>query len=132
MKAGDANKLHIFSVLQRMFGAESVITEHRFAAPARQFRFDYAVPAAKLAIEYQGHAGFIGKSGASGHSSITGLTRDCEKSNLARSLGWTVLTFTALFFRYEDRQKHNLTDIETTILNTIARMQEDRESFSKP
>jgi len=126
MKPGEINKMQILSTLQRIFGAENVVCEHRFAAPLRQWRFDYAIPDAMLAIEYHGHAGFVGGK-ASGHSTIKGLTNDCEKINVAQSMGWKVLAFTALHFRYEGRKKHKLKEIETTIMDAIARIQTERE-----
>jgi len=129
MKPGEINKLQILSTLQRMFGSENVLSEHRFAAPLRQWRFDYAIPEAMLAIEYHGHAGFVGEQ-ASGHSTIKGLTNDCEKMNVAQSMGWKVLAFTALHFRYEGRKKHKLNDIETTIMQAIARIQMEREAIN--
>ena len=126
MKPGEINKLQIKAVLETIFGAESVETEFRFH-PVRRWRFDYSIPEIRLAIEYQGHAGFIGK-GASGHSSIKGLTNDCEKMNSAIGLGWRVLAFTALHFKYNDRVKHNLTDVRETIMNALAGMQKEIES----
>ena len=56
------------------------------------------------------------------------MTNDCEKFNAARSLGWTVLTFTALHFSYRDRIKHKLTSPEETIMSVIERIQEEREA----
>jgi hypothetical protein len=100
--------------------------EHRFHA-VRRWRFDYAIPEIKLACEYHGHAGFIGRSGASGHSSIKGLTNDAEKINSAIACGWRVLAFTALHFKYNDRIKHKLTPVRETIMNTLATMQEERQ-----
>lgn len=56
----------------------------------RKFRFDYALPAHKVGIEYEGI------SGKSRHTSITGYTNDCEKYNLAQIAGWKVLRYTVL------------------------------------
>jgi len=112
--------------LEIIFGKERVVTEHKFH-PVRRWRFDYAIPEIKLAVEYHGHSGFIGK-GSSGHSTIKGLTNDCEKMNSAITLGWTVLAFTALHFRLQERERHNLTDARTTILNALA-MMEDRKQY---
>ena len=57
----------------------------------RRFRFDFALPIHKIAIEYEGIV-----SGKSRHTSITGYTRDTEKYNLATIEGWKVLRYTAL------------------------------------
>lgn len=125
MKAGDANKLTIKAILETIFGPELVTLEHRFHE-VRRWRFDYAVPQIKLAIEYQGHAGFVGK-GQSGHSTIKGLTNDCEKMNSALAHGWRVLAFTALHFRYNDRIKHNLTEPREAIMNLLAQLQSEKD-----
>lgn len=126
MKPGELNKLMIRQILETVFGAEMVAAEFRFH-PVRRWRFDYAVPEIRLAVEYHGHAGFVGK-GVSGHSTIKGLTNDCEKMNSAIAAGWRVLAFTALHFRYSDRTKHNLTDVQTTVMDTLAAMQTEIES----
>jgi hypothetical protein len=89
------------------------VREHRFH-PVRMWRFDLAVLDCKLAIEYHGHSGFQGGK-VSGHSTIKGLTNDCEKFNQARLLGWTVLSFTTLHFKENDRQRHKLTSPVLTV-----------------
>jgi hypothetical protein len=89
----------------RHFGAEFV-EEYRFH-PVRMWRFDLAIVDRKIAIEYHGHSGFIGGK-ASGHSTIKGLSNDCEKLTQAMLLGWRMLAFTALHFRESERQKHKL------------------------
>lgn len=128
MKSGDANKLVILHTLQTLFGPERVTKEHRFH-PTRRWRFDYAVPEIRLAVEYNGHAAFVGRSGPSAHSSITGITRDAEKLNAAVALGWRVLQFTALHFRQQDRFKHNLRDVRSSILDVLAAMQTEQEKI---
>lgn len=57
--------------------------------PNRKFRWDYAWPDLKLAVEVNG-----GIWVQSGHSSGTGIARDAEKLNLAVLEGWRVLVFT--------------------------------------
>lgn len=54
----------------------------------RLYRFDYALPEYKIAIEQEGG---IWAKGNSGHSSGTGIMRDMEKSNLAQSMGWNLI-----------------------------------------
>ncbi|PHQ27863.1 hypothetical protein [Leeuwenhoekiella nanhaiensis] len=56
----------------------------------RKFRFDWAIPALKIAIEYEGIF-----SEKSGHTTISGYTKDCIKYNLATLEGWKVLRYTA-------------------------------------
>jgi hypothetical protein len=126
MKPGEINKLEILAILKTIFGEERVVTEHVFH-PTRKWRFDYAIPEIKLAVEYNGHGGFVGRAGASGHSSIKGITNDAEKMNSAIACGWRVLAFTALHFKYNDRIKHKLTPVRETIMNTITAMQEENE-----
>jgi hypothetical protein len=53
--------------------------------PDRDFRFDYAWPCAKVAVEQQGFRD---------HSTRKGLQRDYEKLNLAQLEGFIVLQFT--------------------------------------
>lgn len=126
MKPGEQNKMILLDTLQTIFGGENVLTEHRFH-PVRMWRFDYAIPAAKLAVEYHGHAGFI-RPGASGHSTIKGLTNDCEKMNQAIAQGWRVIAFTALHFRDTERTKHKLQRIKDTIMEAITAIQIEREN----
>lgn len=127
MKPGDANKLAIKSLLDQLFGPERVLAEHRFH-PVRRWRFDFAVPEIKLAIEYDGHGGFVKAGGISRHGSIVGMTNDAEKFNSAIALGWRVLKFTALHFTYKTREKHKLTGVSETIMNAIAQMQTEIEN----
>lgn len=67
-----------------------VTDEYQFAKP-RKFRFDHALVEQKIGIEYDGII-----SAKSRHTSISGFTRDCEKTNLAAVNGWRVLRYTAL------------------------------------
>lgn len=127
MKAGDSNKLVILHTLQTLFGPERVETEFRFH-PVRRWRFDYAVPEIRLAVEYNGHGGFVRAGGVSRHGSIIGMTGDAEKLNAAVGCGWRVLQFTTLHFRQQDRFKHNLRDVRETIMDALAAMQREEET----
>jgi very-short-patch-repair endonuclease len=60
------------------------------AIPGRKFAFDFAEPTSRVLIEIQGGIWTKG-----GHSSGTGISRDCEKSRLAQLHGWCVFAFTA-------------------------------------
>lgn len=62
--------------------------EYRFH-PERRFRFDYALPDYKIAIEIQGGTWTRGK-----HVRGKGYQDDCEKLNLAQTMGWRVLWYT--------------------------------------
>jgi hypothetical protein len=59
-------------------------TEYRFH-PDRKWRFDYAWPGLKIAIEYDGIM-----QRTVGHNSLGGILRDSEKINEAQRLGWRV------------------------------------------
>lgn len=62
--------------------------------PVRKFRFDWAIPSLKIAIEYEG---VISKK--SRHTTINGYTTDCVKYNLATTHGWKILRYTAKNYR---------------------------------
>lgn len=66
------------------------VAQYRFAAPEREYRSDFAWPAERLLVEVEGA---IWSSGKSGHTSGTGVTRDCEKANVATLRGWRTLRF---------------------------------------
>jgi very-short-patch-repair endonuclease len=75
--------------------------EYRFHVK-RKFRFDFALPEYKIGIEYDGL-----NSEKSGHTTLTGFTKDTEKRNLATSLGWQVFNYTVLNYQnvLQDIQK---------------------------
>lgn len=58
--------------------------------PTRKWRFDFAWPDKKLAVEIEGGVYSGGR-----HTRAKGFIADCEKYNEAAALGWTVLRFTA-------------------------------------
>lgn len=64
-------------------------TEYRFH-PTRRWRFDFAWPAIKLAVEIDGGTWVKGR-----HVRGAGYARDCEKMNTAQLMGWTVFRFTS-------------------------------------
>ncbi len=104
-------------ILLRSLGVE-FMEEYRFH-PVRMWRFDLAVPSLKVALEYHGHAGFRGGK-VSGHSTIKGLTNDCEKITTAQVMGWRVAAFTALHFRESERISHKLTNPLDTLTALIS------------
>ena len=59
-----------------------------FFSTERLYRFDYAIPEYKIAIEQEGG---IWAKGNSGHSSGTGIQRDMDKNNLAIAQGWVII-----------------------------------------
>ncbi len=61
------------------------VREYRFH-PERRWRFDFAWPDIKLAVEIDGRGR---------HQTVVGVRNDCEKLNEALRLGWRVLRFPA-------------------------------------
>lgn len=82
---------HFQRVMQAL--APDVPLEREFAAiPGRKFRWDFR--AGNLLIEVEGGTWVKG-----GHSTGTGIERDCMKQNLAVLHGYTVLRFTTTMIR---------------------------------
>ena len=67
---------------------EDVFKEYRFHS-TRLWRFDYAIPRLKIAIEIDGGIWIQGR-----HNSPKGYINDMEKFNEAAALGWVVLKLT--------------------------------------
>ena len=57
--------------------------------PTRKWRFDFAIPSHKIAIEIDGGVWNYGR-----HNRAQGYIADMKKFNAAASLGWIVLKFT--------------------------------------
>ena len=73
--------------MSEMPGVE-VVKEHMFHY-TRKWRFDYAMPDLKVAIEIDGGVWDYGR-----HNRPQGYINDMEKLNTAASMGWLVLRFT--------------------------------------
>lgn len=67
--------------------------EYKFD-PEREYRFDFCIPAIKVAIEYEGLM-----SAKSGHTTVTGYTKDTDKYHLAEVHGYRVIRLTALNYK---------------------------------
>jgi very-short-patch-repair endonuclease len=67
-----------------LVGAE-VVREYQFH-PQRRWRFDFAWPSQKVALEVEGWGR---------HQTFEGYKADCEKYNAALQMGWKVLRFMA-------------------------------------
>lgn len=67
------------------YGLPQVVAEHRFAAP-RRWRFDFAWPNEKVALEVDGGLWIRGR-----HARASGIVKEHEKFNEAACLGWRVL-----------------------------------------
>lgn len=70
--------------------------EYKFH-PLRKWRFDFANPTLKFAVECNG-----GQWVKSGHSSGKGLQRDAEKLNTAQAAGWRVYVLTTSMLSKRD------------------------------
>lgn len=78
--------------------------EHLFH-PTRRWRFDFAWPSQKLAVEIDGRGR---------HQTIVGVRADCEKMNEAIRLGWRVLRFPACDYRQAEVWAATVIDVLTT------------------
>lgn len=77
-----------FAALLASAGVEPPVSEFRFH-PTRRWRFDFAWPAKRVAVEIEGGAWSGGR-----HTRGSGFIADCDKYNAATLLGWRVLRFT--------------------------------------
>lgn len=68
--------------------APEPVSEHRFDA-TRRWRFDFAWPDKKVAVEIEGGTHANGR-----HNRAAGYAKDCEKYNAAAEAGWRVLRYT--------------------------------------
>lgn len=66
-----------------------LVEEYRFH-PERRWRFDFAWPSQRLALEIDGRGR---------HQTVVGTRQDCEKLNAAVALGWAVMRFPATDYR---------------------------------
>lgn len=73
-------------------GLPAPVLEHKFH-PTRNWRFDVAWPAFKLAIEIDGGVWVGGR-----HNASAGFVKDMEKFNSASILGWRILHTTPTHF----------------------------------
>lgn len=78
----------LFTCLCRSDLGVRCVKEYRFH-PVRKWRFDYAIPKYKIAIEIDGGVWTYGR-----HNRASGYIKDMEKMNTAASSGWLVLHFT--------------------------------------
>jgi len=78
----------VLNTIQSVYGL-SWEREYYFAYPKFKYRFDYAIPSLKVAIEVEGGVYIYGR-----HNKPAGYEEDCIKYSLAAAMGWTVLRFT--------------------------------------
>lgn len=77
----------VFNQLLMMCGISAPKPEYQFHQK-RKWRFDYAWPDKKVALEVEGG---IWRKGGGAHSHPSNIKRDIEKYNEATSLGWGIL-----------------------------------------
>ena len=73
--------------LFRSFKIPEPVREYMFH-PSRKWRFDFAWPSKKIAMEIEGGAWISGR-----HNRGSGFTNDMIKYNAACELGWRVLRY---------------------------------------
>tara|TARA_R110002153_G_scaffold239886_1_gene394447 strand:+ start:5843 stop:6205 length:363 start_codon:yes stop_codon:yes gene_type:complete len=84
-KASFILKAKTASALFVQLGLPEPVTEHKFH-PIRRWRFDYAWPDHKIALEVEGGVWTGGR-----HTSSVGFIKDMEKYNAAACLGWRII-----------------------------------------
>lgn len=92
--------------LQYWCNEKALTLEKEFKFCDRGWRFDYCIPALKIAIEFEGGIFQQYNDQKSGHGTAKHFTKDTDKYNRAAVLGWKVLRVTALNY--------------TTILKTLS------------
>jgi very-short-patch-repair endonuclease len=71
-----------------------LVREHRICKD-RMWRFDFAIPALKIAVEFEGGI-FLHNSG---HKTAKHYTKDTDKYNRATADGWKVIRITAMNYK---------------------------------
>lgn len=91
-KRGNTRNQHkitdLFTTLCKSDLRLDCVKEYRFH-PERRWRFDYAIPSHKIALEVEGGVWTGGR-----HTSPKGFLGDIEKYNAATLLGWRVFRTT--------------------------------------
>ena len=101
--SGDAAKAEMEMIL-KLYGLEYK-RELQFH-PTRRWRFDFAIPSLGIAIEYEGVF-----SQKSGHTSIPGYIKDCEKYREAAKQGWKLMRYTNKDYRQLTADLHEITGL---------------------
>ena len=78
----------VFTVICKTDLGVECVKEYKFH-PERRWRFDYAVPAYKIALEVEGGVWMQGR-----HTRPQGFLGDIEKYNTATLMGWRVFRTT--------------------------------------
>ncbi len=87
--------LRVWDIMCGRTGMVAVLPEREYRfAPPRKWRFDFAWPNLRVAVELEGGVWTGGR-----HATGAGLVSDMDKYNAAASLGWLVLRFSATHLR---------------------------------
>src|SRR5262245_2235370 len=86
MKASSLERL--FFLTWRAVEGPELQVQHKFH-PERKWRFDFAEPTSRVAVELEGGTWINGA-----HTRGTRYEADCEKYNVASVMGWTVIRLT--------------------------------------
>ncbi len=103
-----------FETVWRQLGGPELEPEYRFHGK-RKWRFDFALPEQKIAIEVEGGIWQNGR-----HNRAAGYTKDCEKYNAAALAGWRVFRFTSPMVKRSPAQ--NLRPVIALIAKLRARV----------
>ena|SRR3990167_7384615 len=91
-----------FNTVMSVFKVPAAVAEHKFHEK-RKWRFDYAWPQLKIALEVEGgiykrkggkRCRFCGQTPQGRHNTVKGFLGDMEKYNMASMAGWTVIRTT--------------------------------------
>ena len=80
--------MNLFKTIIERSTKHEAVEEFRFH-PVRRWRFDFAIPELKIAVEIEGGSWVQGR-----HTRGAGYQGDMEKYNQAVILGWKVLRYT--------------------------------------
>lgn len=86
--ANAAQIMDVFTVICKTDIGVECVKEYKFH-PERKWRFDYAIPAHKIALEVEGGVWTSGR-----HTRPKGFLGDIEKYNTATLMGWRVFRTT--------------------------------------
>lgn len=87
-KSNSAKLTDVFTTICKTDLRVECVKEFKFH-PVRKWRFDYAIPEYKIALEVEGGVWTGGR-----HTSSVGFMKDMEKYNTATLMGWRVFRTT--------------------------------------
>lgn len=99
MSKTSREKQRLEAFLNRYADSTDMCREYQFH-PSRRWRFDWAFPVARVAVEFEGGV-FIG----GGHTRGVIYSQNCEKYNTDAMMGWRVLRYTAPMVRAGEHEE---------------------------